>query len=128
MIAIGIVVLLAGCGVAVYRSGLEASGSGRDRELEDMVSEITSDFGSGSGALSMTKLGTGYGMIGIKDGKSAMIFVETMDGDSLTLYIPDKETYEARYGDGSVHTSTKVPISTDDGMVVPGKLEVTLVG
>jgi len=128
LIALGLVILIAGCAVAVYRNGQAGTEKEKDRQADDIAVLIASDFGSGSGALSMTKLGAGYQDIDVKDGRSAMIHVETMDGDNITLYLPDKGTFEDN-GNKDLSMASKVlPVFTDDGRVVPGKLEVTVVG
>ena len=120
--------MIAGCGVAVYRNGQSGDVNDRDRQTEDVIRSITSDFSSGSGALSMTRLGTGYDRIEIKDGRTAMIQVQTMGGDGITLYIPDLDTFESMNGEDTSIRSRFLPVSTDDGMVVPGRLEVTIIG
>ncbi|MGA1793881.1 MAG: hypothetical protein ACMUHM_08020 [Thermoplasmatota archaeon] len=127
MIALGLVILIAGCAVAVYRSGQDGTGS-EDHQADDIARRITSDFGSGAGALSMTKLGAGYQNIEVADGKSVMIRVETMDGDEITLYLPDKDTFEENSDKAPSSANSSLPISTDDGRIVPGKLEVKVVG
>jgi len=128
MIVLGLLILIAGCAVAVYRNGQAGTENDKDRQAEDIAGRIASDFGSGSGALSMTKLGAGYQDIGVKSGRSAMIHVETMDGDEITLYLPDKGTFEDN-GNKDMSTASRVlPVFTDDGRIIPGNLEVTVVG
>ncbi|MGA1820334.1 MAG: hypothetical protein ACMUHU_04920 [Thermoplasmatota archaeon] len=121
-------ILIAGCAVAVYRSGQDGAGSGGGNQADDIARSIASDFGSGAGALSMTKLGAGYQDIEVADGTSVMIRVETMDGDEITLYLPDKATFEKDPNGDMSTVKNALPISTDDGRVVPGKLEVRVVG
>jgi hypothetical protein len=127
MIAFGLVILVIGCSVAVYRDREAEKESELDRELMEMVNEITTDFAAGSGALSLTRLSTGT--IRIDEGRSARIMVETMKGDELVIHIPDEGTFQEMTEDGKSSSMKKsVPVATNDGRVLPGKLEVTLLG
>lgn len=127
MIAFGLVIMVAGCGIAIYRDQEAEKETELDRDLKEMVREITTDFSSGSGALSISMLGSGS--IEVDDDRSARIMVEIMDGNELVIFLPDEETYleMSEKGKGSTMHRT-VPVATDDGKVLPGKLEVTLNG
>ncbi|MBN1389410.1 MAG: hypothetical protein JXA22_02090 [Candidatus Thermoplasmatota archaeon] len=126
--AAGLVVLLAGCSVAIYRSWHENDGPDRDSEAEDLLTTVSNDFISGSGALSLSRLASGYDRIDIGDGRSVRIRVETIDGSGLTIYIPDRETFEKKDIGDTTPLIKVLPISMDDGRVIPGRLEVMLVG
>ena len=127
MIALGLIILLVGCGVAVYRNQEQEKETELERDLKEMVRRITTDFGSGSGALSLSLLGSGE--IDLEDDRSAMIRVETMDGDEVVIFLPDEETFidMSENGEGPTLQRT-VPVVTDDGRVLPGRLEVTMNG
>lgn len=128
LMTVGFVILLSGCGIAVYRSGHEDSSKDRDIEAEKVLERVSNSFISGSGALSLSGLDSGYDRIDMGGGRSAMIKVETMDGSGLTLYLPDKDTFEKK-DKGEGNTASRIlPVSLDDGTVVPGRLEVVLVG
>lgn len=127
MIAFGLIILLAGCGIAVYRDQEAGKESELDRDLNRLARKITTEFSSGSGALSISMLGSSD--IDIADDRSAMIRLETMDGDELVIHIPDEGTFLEMSDSGKGSSMQKnVPVVTDDGRVVPGKLEVTLNG
>jgi hypothetical protein len=126
MIAFGLVILVAGCGVAIYRQQEAEKETNIETDLIELVKSITKDYTSGSGAVSLGLLGSSD--IQIDSERSARIHVETMDGDVLTLFIPDEETYNEMVDDASSTTQRTIPVATDDGRVLPGKLEVTLNG
>ncbi|MBN1539243.1 MAG: hypothetical protein JW939_03795 [Candidatus Thermoplasmatota archaeon] len=128
LMAAGLVILMAGCGIAIYTNGNEDNLEDRDTEAEKLLETVSNGFVSGSGALSLSRLGSGYDRIDVGSGRSAMIQVETMDGSGLTLYLPDKSTFE-RKDDGKGSSASRIlPVSLDDGTAVPGRLEVVLVG
>jgi hypothetical protein len=127
MIAIGLIILVAGCGIAIYRDQEVEKETELDRDLRDLVRKVTTEFSSGSGALSISMLGTSS--IDLKDERSAMIRVETMRGDELVIFLPDEETFQEMSENGKRSDIQRPhPVATDDGKVLPGKLEVTLIG
>jgi hypothetical protein len=127
MIAIGLIILIVGCGTAIYRDQEVEKETELDRDLRNLVREITTDFSSASGSLSISLLGTSS--IDLEDGRSAKIRVETMEGDELVIFLPDEEAYQKMSDNGKRSEMWRsVPVATNDGKVLPGKLEVTLIG
>jgi hypothetical protein len=127
MIALGLIILIAGCGTAIYRDREVEKETELDKDLNDLMREITTEYNSGSGAVSISKLGISN--IDLENGRSARIRVETMEGEELQIFLPDEETFLERSDNGKGSEIKKtVPVATDDGKVLPGKLEVTLIG
>lgn len=126
LIAFGLIILLAGCGVAVYREQESGKETELERDLDRMVSNMITDHSSGSGALSLSKLGSSD--IDLVDGRSARVHVETMDGDVLVIFLPDEETFLEMENENNPSAGRTLPVVTADGRVLPGRLEVTLNG
>jgi hypothetical protein len=126
MIVLGLIILIAGCGVAIQRHQEDRKEKELGSDLETLVDSVVNDHTAGSGALSLSLLSGSN--IRLDEGRSARISVETMDGDVLVLFFPDEETFLQNEDDKSPSILRTLPVSTDDGRVLPGKLEVTLNG
>jgi hypothetical protein len=131
VVAAGILVLVAGCIVAVYRD-MEM-----DRETElgsqsrTALPVLMSSYGGTSGALSVDEMLSDPGRVADKepfDGRVARIRIEIPNGKEITVLVPDEAAFGSHPRERENMHSEFVPVEISSGSVIPARIEVTLYG
>jgi hypothetical protein len=131
IIMASLVVFAAGCAVAIYRDDQNDMEKELGSDSRMAVSRIISVYGGISGALSIRDLEADPGRVSGMEpfkGRVAMVRLNIPDGAEITVKLPDEKTFD---NDPRIRENTQsevIPVETDPGRVVPGKLEVTVFG
>lgn len=131
VVAAGLLVLIAGCIVAVYRD------REMDRETElgsqsrTAVPVLMASFGGTSGALSVDEMLSDPGRVSEMepfDGRVARISLVLPEGEEITVLVPDETAFGSHPKERENMHSEFVPVELSSATVIPGRIEVTLYG
>ncbi len=123
IIAVGLMILVAGCSAALIRSGQDSRRASRDERADAFLEDLICLLGSGAVSISILE-SEPDSFKDLLDNRSARVVVNTMHDTGTTVYIPNRDAFEDG-GDQSTSSRT-VAVSFDDGRIIPGVLEVTL--
>ena len=128
-IAIGTLILLAGCGVAVFRADEERA----ERELETssdlMIRKIVDIYSRGGLYISYPLMSSRPDLIledeGV-EGRSGAITLSVIGQEDILIYLPDGVDTSGSHDERGTSSGLTVPVEMGGGPVLPGGLEVVL--
>jgi len=129
IVAAGVIILLAGCSVAIYRESLDRKKVALRTDSHEAPSVLVSLYGGENGALSYSRLYSDPSLASDSEpfaGKVAEVRLTLPDGSQYEIFIPSEKEFEDHDRTISQSQSTHVPLEIETGRVVPAFMEVTL--
>ncbi len=131
VVAAGLLVLIAGCIVAVYRDREMDRETELGSESRTALPVLMSSYGGTSGALSVDEMLSDperVSEIEPFEGKVARIRLILPDGEEITVLVPDESAFGSHPKERENMHSEFVPVELSSATVIPGRIEVTLYG
>lgn len=127
VLVVGMVVLLAGSLLALQSDREEREEIEREEDLDRFVPDLVDAYSPGSDSLDLQLFLSDPSLgadLESREGRTAVITLELMDGDQWTVTIPEDSTSEGET------SSATIPVSVErgDGKVEIGTMEVVLHG
>ncbi len=124
-------VLIGGCVVAVLREKVSDGNEGLKRSSIDIMEVVIGTYGSYGGPISLTLFISEPDLLLSRselDGRTGRSSLMVNGQDPHHIYFPDEEGFRSG-GTTSAKTYSKpIAVNMGDGRVVPGRLEVVIVG
>lgn len=131
ILSVAALVFMGGCVAAVVRESLSDRYEGLERSSDDILEIVVRTYGSDGGSLSLTLFIAEPDLLRSQDGvdgRTGRASLEVEGGGTYIIHFPDRERFERTGTDTARTNSMTVPVRAVDGSVVPGRLEVVVVG
>lgn len=131
VLAIGIIVFLAGCGYAIYRDMEDEKNRDLQVSSENTIETLFQIYGQRSGAISLSGLETDPSALedeGPFDGKVALIKIDTYDQREIEIKVPNEKDFDDHSRTREESSTEMVPLDMGSGMIIPARMEVTIYG
>jgi hypothetical protein len=122
---------LGGCVIALVREGLSDRNASLERSSVDIIELVVRTYGSDEGPISLSLFISEPGLLlsnSEVEGWTGRASLTVMGSDTFHIHFPDRESFHTADEASSRAERRVVPVSLGDGSVVPGVLEVVVLG
>jgi len=128
---IGTIVLFAGCAVGVLRERSEERQQEFKNDNRDRIGALIAAYPGDNGGISLSLLLVDPSSLSSVEGfsgRTGKLVLTPMGMDSVILFFPDQATFDNAFSVQQFSSKDTVAVSVESGHVLPGTLEVVLVG